>query len=176
MEDAFCWHQHFDSLCNAPLDFIELQEFDDAHPALVFYAYWKRLADGEMPQKASFSPTEVKSVLKWFMLFKREWNGEEDQYFLYLQGNSAAEITNGNLQGKYLHEFTAEDCYGTRRDLMRQVISEGKPGFARACISERGSEYTTDVTVGMFPFREGENDFQVFVVPAPESKQIRRYL
>ncbi|MCK0069512.1 PAS domain-containing protein [Kordiimonas laminariae] len=178
MTEDFRWGEHCASLCNAPLKLLKREDLDPRHPAIEFDNYWSNLKGGEIPAKEDFSPVHVKTVLKWMMLFERQMKDSEDLYKLYLQGTSAAELTNGSLQGQYLHEFTNADCYNSRRDLMRYVLKEGKPGFATAHTAplKTDSEYSTDVTVGMFPFRNIEGECQVFVVPAPVSEKIRGWL
>ncbi|PCI63163.1 MAG: hypothetical protein COB37_05495 [Kordiimonadales bacterium] len=173
-EISFVWKEECESLCHAPLELIECTALDKRHPALLFYDYWKKIGAGHMPDRSDFAPMDVPTVLKWFMLFRRETVDDEDKYFLYLQGSSAADLTLGLLQGKYLDEFTNESCYVTRRNLMRQVIEEEQPGFARVIIGKIKSEceYDVNVTVGMFPLTDGDNHL-VFVVPVPESLLIR---
>ncbi len=178
MNEEFRWKEHFGSLCNAPLNLMSREELDAEHPAIKFDTYWNQLNDGNLPDKESFSPMHVKQVLKWMMLFERQMEGENDLYHLYLQGTSAAEITNGLLQGQFLSEFTNEECYQSRRDMMRMVLREGKPAFASANITKcnEDSEFSTNVTVGMFPFKNGKGNCCVFVIPAPVSKKIRAWI
>ncbi len=131
------------------------------HPAKVFHEYWLSLAGGELPDRSSFQPMSIPSVLRWFMIFRQEMDEENDLYHLF-------------LQGKYLHEFTADQCFYTRRELMRAVLKSQEPGFARITV-EGVSEFSTMVTVGMFPMSEGDKSL-VFVVPAPETKHMRALL
>ncbi|MBL4788703.1 MAG: PAS domain-containing protein [Kordiimonadaceae bacterium] len=169
--ESFKWSEKCDSLCDAPVNPLDASDLDRNHPALVFLKYWEKIGDGGLPDRADFAPMDVPSVLKWFMLFRREMDGDVDNYHLFLQGSSAAEMTHGLLQGQYLHEFTSSYCYETRRDLMRAVLEAEKPLYGRIEISTQG-EYEVDVTVGMFPLSEGDQKL-VFVVPAPISLELR---
>lgn len=171
MHTTFVWKEQLESLCDAPLESVEATELDAGHPARSFLGYWEGLNGGKVPDRSAFDPKSVPSLLKWLMLFRRELQDGEDVYHLFLQGTSAAEMTHGLLQGQYLHEFTSVDCYDTRRGTMRHVLTTLQPAFARISIAARG-EYRTNATVGMFPFMD-KDEWNVFVVPAPESLEIR---
>lgn len=176
MRTNFSWRKDFESICDAVLEPIEITDLDEKHPAVAFNDYWHGLADGRMPDKSQFSPQHVPSLLKWLMLFRQEIIDGKDVYHLFLQGSSAAEMTDGLLQGQYLHEFTAEECYEVRLKHMREVLASERPAFARihlVCHDETCyGEFSTDAIVGMFPISEGDGR-NIFLLPAPESKEIR---
>jgi len=169
--ESFKWADECDSLCNAPVNPLGASDLDHSHPALVFLKYWEKIGEGGLPDRSDFAPMDVPSVLKWFMLFRCEMVDNVDNYHLFLQGSSAAEMTHGLVQGQYLHEFTSSDCYETRRDSMRAVLKAEKPLYGRIEIDTQG-EFEVDVTLGMFPLTDGDQKL-VFVVPAPISLALR---
>ncbi|WP_262696352.1 PAS domain-containing protein [Kordiimonas aquimaris] len=172
----FHWHSDLQSICDAPLAYLDADAIDLAHPAGAFVQYWNSLNAGQIPDRGQFSPQAIPKLLRWLMMFRREMNGDNDEYLLYLQGNSAAEMTRGSLQGQYLHEFTATGCFDTRRDVMRHVLETSQPAFARIIVGNDQSEFTTNVTVGAFPMTDGTNQPQVIMLPAPDSLELRMYL
>jgi len=173
MGQDFVWRQHFKSICNAPLELVGQEELDESHPAIQFHKYWEILREqNEVPDDQDFVPEDVPAAMNWFMLFRREVKLGDDLYHLYRQGDSAAQMTHGHLDGLYLHEFTKQDCYTTRRELMRWILTEKRPGFARIDIRNNKSEYFAEVTVGMFPM-VSPNEAMVVVVPAPVSPKLR---
>ncbi|MBL4788702.1 MAG: hypothetical protein JKY60_06520 [Kordiimonadaceae bacterium] len=174
MNAEFKWCEELETICDAPLSALTENDLDAQHPAGIFNAYWNKIGGGSVPDKSMFSPKDVPAVLKWFMLFRREIIDGVDRYHLFLQGSSAAEMTGGWKEGKYLHDFTTPDCYVVRRDMMRGVIEAGTPGYARIMPGSHG-EYEVDVTTAMFPLTEGEGRL-IFAVPAPTSLQIRRLI
>lgn len=176
MGQEFAWRQHFKSICNAPLELVGRDDLDDLHPAIQFHRYWDTLRQGkELPDDRDFVPEEIPAAMDWFMLFRRELRLGEDLYHLYRQGDSAAQMTHGHLEGLYLHEFTKQDCYTTRRELMRWILTEKRPGFARIDIRNNKSEFFAEVTVGMFPILSPDGA-TVVVVPAPVSPRLREII
>ena len=104
-------------------------------------------------------------------------DGVED-YLLFLQGNSAAEMTHGNLQGPYLSEFAAhgEGFYDIRRAMICEAIRIGEPIFAGVHAGSDGSISASDVTMGAFPFEDRGKEPQVALLPAPAVPKQRNYL
>lgn len=172
----FEWREHLNSICDAPLDIIEFGVLDQTHPALEFTHYWNSLNGGEMPDRAHFSPKDIPKLLRWLMMFRRETIDDQDDYFLYLQGSSAAELTHGSLQGQHLHDFTASSCFETRRNVMRHVLSTKQPAYANIKVGNSGSEFSSNVIVGAFPLSDGDKEPIVIMLPAPNSLELRMYL
>lgn len=111
MED---WREEYESICNAPLVRVNETQVEDGHPALRFSEYWHSLSAGTTPARRDFHPRSVPALLKWLMMFRREMQNAEDRYKLYLQGEAAAALTDGLLQGRYLDEFTLSVCFESR--------------------------------------------------------------
>lgn len=170
------WQDKFKSICNAPLVGVTEFDLDTQHPGLEFLRYWRGLNGGQTPDRASFRPQEIAPLLKWLMMFRRELRGSDDLYFLYLQGNSAAELTDGLQQGTYLHDFTEEQCFDTRRGVLRQVLETGQPGFANIVVGEKSADFTININVGAFPFENKDGQPEVVMVPAPETPELRLFL
>ncbi len=170
------WQDSYKSVCNAPLVSVTEFDLDPFHPGLEFLAYWRSLNGGETPRRSSFSPQNIPSLLKWLMMFRREMVADDDLYFLYLQGNSAAELTDGLQQGTYLHDFTKQQCFDTRRAVLRGVLESGQPAFANILVGEKGADFTTTISVGAFPFLNEGGQPEVVMVPAPQSPELRLYL
>ncbi len=172
----FNWQERYRTICNAPLVPIDPLTLDDDHPALMFLDYWKSLNGGDTPLRSSFRPQDIPTLLRWLMMFRREENDGIDLYFLYLQGESAAALTDGSHQGRYLHEFTEEFCFDTRREVMRGVLETGQPDFASIEIGTKKSDYVTTVSVGAFPFFVEDGEPEIVMVPAPTSMKLRAFL
>jgi len=172
----FDWCETYNSICNAPLISVSEDELDPQHPSLEFLTYWRSLNGGVTPKRSSFSPQRIPSLLKWLMMFRREMSSDEDLYLLYIQGNSAAELTGGLLQGTYLHDFTDVGCFDTRRAVLRSVLESGKPAFANVVVGEKSADFTTTISVGAFPFACEDGQAEVVMVPAPQSPKLRVYL
>lgn len=170
------WQEKYKTICNAPLVGVTEFDLDSAHPGLDFLHYWRSLNSGAAPDRSSFRPQDIGPLLKWLMMFRREANGSDDLYLLYLQGNSAAELTNGLQQGTYLHDFTEQQCFDTRRAVLREVLATGKPGFANITVGAKSADFTINVTVGAFPFMNLNGEPEVVMVPAPELPEMRMYL
>lgn len=170
------WRKTYKSICYSPLSGVAESDLDSEHPSLEFLAYWRRLNSGETPARSTFSPQSVPSLLKWLMMFRREVQTGENLYFLYLQGNSAAELTDGYHQGTYLHDFTEQQCFDTRRAVLRGVLETGQPAFAVISVCEKKADFTISVNVGAFPFTNEGGLSEVVMVPAPRSPQLRMYL
>lgn len=170
------WQEKYKSICNAPLVGVTEFDLDASHPGLAFLQYWRGLNGGTTPDRSSFKPQDIGPLLKWLMMFRRETNGADDLYFLYLQGNAAAELTDGLQQSIYLHDFTEQQCFETRREVLRGVLATGKPAFANIFVEEKAADFTIDVTVGAYPFVNEAGEPEVVMVPAPNSYQLRMYL
>ena len=74
-------------------------------------------------------------------------------------------------KGQFLKEFTKDECYSSRKQVMVNAITSGKPSFARIDLASQG-EYKTNVLAGIFPFRDKEGH-RVFAIPCPENKKLR---
>ncbi len=172
----FDWRKTYKSICNAPLVGVTEDDLDPEHPGLQFLTYWRSLNGGETPQRSSFSPQDIPSLLKWLMMFRREISADGDLYFLYLQGNSAAELTDGLQQGTYLHDFTEQQCFNTRRAVLRGVLDSGQPAFANIKVGEKSADFITTINAGAFPFVNEGGQPEVVMVPAPQSPELRVYL
>jgi len=173
MGEYFFWDRNFKSICNAPLVPIEVGALDADHPAVTFNDAWHDMSrNGQLPQAEELMELAIKSIHNWLMAFRKELQAGDDLYLLYLQGKSAAQMTYGMLQGQYLHEFTQSDCFDSRRALMRQTLSMSQPGFARMDVARQKSEFFAQVTAGMFPVADGDQEL-VIVVPAPVSTRLR---
>lgn len=170
------WRENYESICSAPLVVVTAADLDSAHPAIDFLDYWKSLNDGEVPDRGQFKPQSIPSLLRWLMMFRREAQIDEDRHLLYLQGNSAAELTDGLQQGKYLDEFTELACFATRRAILRGVVETGQPAFAVIAIGAKKTDFIADVGVGAFPFYSEASEPEIVMVPAPVSLKLRRYL
>lgn len=170
------WREEYKSICNAPLVGIKPDTLDDDHPAIKFAEYWHSLAGSGVPQRQTFRPQEIPSLLRWLMMFRREEHQGQDRYLLYLQGDSAAELTDGLQQGRYLDEFTEEECFDTRREVLRGVLRTGQPDFANIIVGTKKAEFIADINVGAFPFENADGPSEVVMVPAPASLELRRYL
>lgn len=170
------WREEYKSICNAPLVGIKPDELDEDHPAIKFMDYWNALAGGRVPKRQDFRPQEIPSLLRWLMMFRQEKHQGQDRYLLYLQGDSAAELTDGLQQGRYLDEFTEEECFETRREVLRGVLKTGKPDYANIIVGAKKAEFITDINVGAFPFENVGGQPEVVMVPAPASLELRRYL
>ena len=172
----FDWRENTESICDAPLTYLTIEDIDGTHPAGAFTTYWNSLNSGIIPDRGQFTPQAIPKLLRWLMMFRRELNDNNDEYLLYLQGNSAAELTHGSLQGQYLHDFTATGCFDTRRDVMRAVLQTKQPAYACIHVGGNRSEFKTSVTVGAFPMTDGDKQPQVVMVPAPDSLEMRMHL
>ncbi len=172
----FVWCDTYDSICNTPLVDVLESELDSNHPSVEFLHYWRDLNGGNTPARTSFNPQHIGSLLKWLMMFRREMHGKDDVYFLYLQGNSAAELTDGLQQGNYLQDFTDDACFNIRREALRSVLKNGQPAFASIIVGEKWSDFTTSVSVGIFPFTSPKGQPEVVMVPAPSLPEMRLYL
>jgi len=172
----FDWRETYESICHTPLVGVSEFDLDSKHPGLEFLSYWRGLNGGNTPARTSFSPQHIGPLLKWLMMFRREMHGADDLYFLYLQGNSAGELTDGLQQGTYLHDFTDKSCFDTRRAVLRGVLESGRPAFASIIVGEKKGDFTTNITVGAFPFSGAEDQPEVVMVPAPELPEMRMYL
>jgi len=172
----FEWQKNIQSICNAPLSGVSEDDLDPLHPGLVFLTYWRSLNGGSTPDRSSFSPQDIPSLLKWLMMFRREMHAAEDWYLLYLQGNSAAELTDGSQQGTYLHDFTDKQCFDTRRAVLRDVLESGQPAFANIMVGANSADFTTTIDVGAFPFTSESGEPEIVMVPAPQSPELRVYL
>ena len=170
------WQEQYQSICNAPLRPIDPFTLDDDHPALQFLTYWKSLNDGQTPSRSDFKPQDIPTLLRWLMMFRREVSDGSDLYFMYLQGDSAASLTDGLHQGQYLHEFTEEVCFDTRRQVMRGVLETGRPNFASIEVGAKKADYITTISVGAFPFLVENGEPEVVMVPAPTSMKLRAFL
>ena len=172
----FDWRNTHESICNAPLVGVGESDLDTKHPGLEFLRYWRSLNGGKIPARTSFNPQHIGPLLKWLMMFRREMHDMDDMYFLYLQGNSAAELTDGLQQGTYLQDFTDDACFTTRRQVLRSVLQSGQPAFASIVVGAKKVDFTTNITVGAFPFTGTEGQPEVVMVPAPELPEMRMHL
>jgi len=162
----------FPSICNAPLSHLGMDDLDEKHPAILFHEYWMRLGNGQVPEKVKFRPADVPSILKWLMIFRAEPTDAGYSYFVHLQGTSARDMTSGLLEGKFLEEFTFGDCLTSRQTAMDSILEHGTPGFGRVELNE-GSEFSSNVTVGMFPLITEIGEHFIFSVVAPETLSLR---
>ena len=169
------WQEQYNSICNAPLRPIDPFTLDNEHPALQFLHYWKSLNNGDAPSRADFKPQDIPTLLRWLMMFRREMEDVKDLYLLYLQGDSAASLTDGLHQGQYLHQFTDEGCFNTRREVMRGVLQAGQPNFAGIEVGAKKADYVTTISVGAFPFLVDDGEPEVVMVPAPTSAKLRLF-
>lgn len=172
----FDWRDNYKSICNAPMTRIEHTSLDVRHPAIEFRQYWESLNKGKTPDRGSFNPQDIPGLLRWLMMFRREMREGRDRYLLYLQGNSAAELTDGLLQGQYLEEFTEQECFDTRREVMRSVLQTGQPAYARITVGVKKADFIADISVGAFPFRQKGDEPEIVMVPAPVALELRGYL
>ena len=172
----FDWRENYLSICNAPLVTIEHTDLDARHPAVEFRRYWQSLNKGETPNRSSFNPQDIPTLLRWLMMFRREMKDGHDRYFLYIQGNSAAELTDGLLQGQYLDEFTEQECFDTRREVLRGVLQTGQPAYANIEVGVKKADFIANIGVGAFPFYQEDQEPEVVMVPAPIALELRRYL
>lgn len=172
----FDWKDEYHSICNAPVEFIEPSTLDGDHPAVQFNRYWQSLAAGSLPDRSKFKPQDIAGLLRWLMMFRHETHTTDNSFYLYLQGNSAAELTGGMLQGQYLRDFTSDECFASRVQIMEKVLTEGMPGFATISIGAKKSEFIVAISLGAFPFSNASGDPEVVMVPAPNSLELRRYL
>lgn len=172
----FDWRTEYQSICNAPLVAIDPSTLDNDHPAIQFHQYWTSLADGKLPNRADFRPQSIPPLLRWLMMFRQVMQDGDDKYFLYLQGDSAAELTDGLHQGKYLDDFTEKECFETRRAVLHDVIERGEPDYANIVVGAKKADFIADISVGAFPFQNDDGVSEVVMVPAPASLQLRRYL
>lgn len=173
MNEDIVWTRDFKSICNAPLVPVMPDALDGDHPAIQFHEHWLSMnSDNTVPQAQGIMAKAREVIEKWLMAFRKELEAGDDLYMLFLQGQSAAQMTHGMLQGQYLHEFTRSDCFDSRRALMRQTLQMSQPGFARMDINHNKSEFFAEVTAGMFPLAEGDREL-VVVIPAPVSQKLR---
>jgi hypothetical protein len=170
-KDNFYWADYFGSICNSALIPKTLADFDSGHAAHQFNEYWNKLADGNMPCHSQFSPAEVKQCLKWLMVFKETPLDNGMDFQLTLIGTSAEEMAVHAKKGQFLKEFTEDECYSSRKQVMVNAISTGRPSFARIDLASKG-EYKTNVLTGIFPFKDKEGH-KVFSLPCPENKRLR---
>ena len=170
------WKEEYHSICNAPVELIEPSSLDGDHPAVQFDTYWQSLAKGSVPDRTEFKPQQVAALLRWVMMFRHESHIGADAYLLYLQGDSASELTGGLLQGQYLRDFTSDECFASRLSIFEKVLSEGMPSFATVSIDAKKSEFIVDISLGAFPFKSKEGRPEVVMVPSPNSLELRRYL
>ena len=174
MTFGFRWRDVSDSICEMPIESVDLSQIDDKHPAVQFHHYWQGLAGGAVPARSLFSPSHVKPLLRWLMLFQQVVEGDEDKYLLTLQGTSSAELTHGTLQGLYLDQFTATGCYLDRRRMMRMAIETGEPQYGETTMASSNA-INTAIYIGAFPFSTGGLP-QIFMFAAPKDLNLRQLL
>lgn len=172
----FDWQANFVSICDAPMSPMPSTELDAGHPAIDFLHYWEGLNAGDTPKREQLRPQDIPTLLRWLMLFRFEKTATDEDYYLYLQGDSAATLTHGLHQGKFLSEFTTEACHESRLEVMDKVRTSGRPEFAGIHVSGAQAEYTADVTMGAFPFRCPEGQCELVMVPAPKALEHRVHL
>lgn len=172
----FDWKEEYHSICNAPVGLIEASTLDGDHPAVQFDKYWRSLANGSVPDRTAFKPQQIATLLRWVMMFRQESDVGADAYLLYLQGDSASELTGGLLQGQYLRDFTSDECFASRLSIFEKVLSEATPSFATVSIGAKKSEFIVDISLGAFPFMSKDGKPEVVMVPSPTSLELRRYL
>lgn len=170
------WKEEYHSICNAPVELIDVSSLDGDHPAVQFNGYWQSLATSEAPDRKSFRPQDVGGLLRWLMMFRHIQDMAPDAYLLYLQGDSASELTGGMLQGQYLRDFTSDECFASRLSIFEKVMAEGVPSFATVKVGAKKSEFIVDISLGAFPFTNDAGAPEVVMVPSPNSLELRRYL
>ncbi|MBO6503905.1 MAG: PAS domain-containing protein [Kordiimonadaceae bacterium] len=172
----FDWKEEYHSICNAPVELIDVSSLDSDHPAIQFNKYWRSLAVSQTPDRKAFKPQDVAALLRWVMMFRQVKETAGKAYFLYLQGDSASELTGGLLQGQFLQDFTSDECFASRFAIFEKVLSEGVPSFATISVGAKKSEFVVDISLGAFPFVCDGGEPEVVMVPSPNSLELRRYL
>lgn len=172
------WKNSHKMICEAPIAFLHAADLDSTHPATSFFKHWHGLNGGRMPDRRQFDPMRVPELLRWIMMFRRIVVDDVEDYLLFLQGDSAAEMTHGNIQGKFLSEFAAQGqgFYDIRRAMICEAIRTGEPTYAGVSAGSNGAVSASDVTMGAFPFADGGKDPQVALLPAPATAGLRSYL
>ena len=161
------------SICDAPVLAMDPQELDARHPTAQFNLYWRSLASGQSPSWQQFNPMDVPSLLPWVMMFTSEPAAGRNRFHLGLQGASAAYLTHGSCQGKYLDEFVFEECYFTRHQMLADALDAQAPQYGKLLPQSKNLKHTVDVAVGAFPFADAG---RVIMIPAPIREQDRAYL
>lgn len=161
------------SICDAPVLPVEKHVFDTSHPVSRFRDYWQKIGRGDCPSWSAFKPMKVPQLLRWMMVFGKETHQTQNRYFLRIQGTSAAYLTRGLHQGKYLDEFTSGECYEARSKLLENALLSGEPTFGKVVVGTKQQDYIVDVLVGAFPFECGS---RAILIPAPVSPELRAHL
>ncbi len=178
------WPVGLASLCDAPAVERDLDDFPDGHPTRAFAGYWARLsaaAPGDAaPKRSAIDPCDIPGLLKWLMIFDREdiLNGTV-RYRLRLQGAAAAQLTKGDQTGRYLDQFTPENCYQSRFHILESTVRIKSPHSAEIIVQPEtaDSDFAVSINAAFFPFaREDGEAGHVIVVAAPHDECMRRAL
>lgn len=160
-------------ICRTPVMELEPNELDSRHPTMLFNLHWHGLASGQSPSWHQFQPMRVPSLLRWVMLFCLEVENHKNRFRLSIQGESAAHLTKGSCQGKYLDEFTFHECYFARQWMLIEALNAKTPQYGKLLSRPPNIERTMDLAIGAFPFPDAG---RVIVISAPIRELDRLHL
>ncbi len=163
-------------LGDSPLRPCAKADLDRDHPAVLFDQYWRSLAEDGLPSRGDLDPAVIARLLKWIMILEQGGDPEGRTFTVRLHGTAEVAFTRGDMTGRELSEFVADDAYRTRLEMMKEAILSGRPKFGTTVV--RGEGFVdVPVCLGMFPFRAGpQGGYQVIVVAAPAERELRRSL
>jgi len=117
------------------------------------YAYWLGLAQGGVPERAAFDPSEVRELLPNIMIVEIE-----DAPFrvrFRLSGTKVDEVTGMNITGRYLDEMTLDEGAAQLEQLHALYAACQSQGrhFIGALDWPNQLGAVTRVSLGVFPLK-----------------------
>ena len=151
---------------------VGLAELPPRHPAGVFHAFWRGVAEDSTNAApwASFDPADHPKILPWILLLKREGvaAGREAIWRYSLCGTGCIDLFGSSFQGKVLGEDLPPDLAAQRRAEFDRVSNGAGPSFSRAELPIPGRSLVR-IYRGVFPFTDSGPGVERVVVILAEA-------
>lgn len=176
------WKDNYQSLCNGPVTTQAPCDLDPEHPAVLFSGHYEALKcrnAGALPYRRQLESSALHAYTRWLFLFERESHYEGPRFLVRRTGSAVTEMMHRDYTGRFLDEFTSEDCYESRFYMLDDVCQTQQPGYARICVDTlQNCEFKQTVLLGAFPFAaDPHGDLRyIALLIAPESAALRAHL